>query len=81
LTINVEIIFCREVSERKCRGRREIESKDVRRNNGLSSECCSKVDQWETWNILGKLKQEKEKGYHGWKLSETRRDQVIVLPK
>jgi hypothetical protein len=74
-----EIILCRELSGRKCRGRREIDSKDVRRNDAVSSESCSKVDQWETFNILGKLEQERTKGSCCWKLNETRRDQAIVL--
>jgi hypothetical protein len=76
-----EIIFCRELSGRNCRGRREIDSKDVRRNNALGTECCSKVDLWGTWNILGKLKQERKKWSWSWKLNETRRDEAIVLPK
>jgi hypothetical protein len=55
--------------------------KRCQKENALSSKCCSKVDQWETWNILGKLEQENKKGSRSWKLSETRRDQGIVLQK
>jgi hypothetical protein len=76
-----KIIVCRELSGRKCREGREIDAEDVRRNDAFSSEGCSKVDQWETWNILGKLKQDRTKGSCSWKLNETRRDQGIVLPK
>jgi hypothetical protein len=49
------------------------------RNKALGSECCSKVVQWETWNILGKLEQERKNGSCSWKLKETRCDQAIVL--
>jgi hypothetical protein len=76
-----EVIFCRELSGRKCKERREIDLKDVRWNDVVGSECCSKVDQWETWDILGKLELERKKGSPSWKLNETRRDQAIVLQK